>query len=82
MDRTQALIDEALRLPPEDRARIAAELIASVDGEPEPDAEAAWVREIEQRARRALASPEGGADWETVRRQVEDHLRHGPSHPD
>jgi hypothetical protein len=36
----EALLDSALKLPSEDRARIAAELIASLDGIPEAGVEA------------------------------------------
>ena len=48
------LIDElsalAKTLSAEDRARLAEELIESLDEEGDPDAEAAWDREIERRA--------------------------------
>jgi hypothetical protein len=41
MDSKQLLL-EALRLPEEERAALASELIDSVDSEADPDAEAAW----------------------------------------
>lgn len=56
-DRAEALLREALTLPPEERADVAAELLASLD-ETDPeliDIEAAWAAEIEKRARRVLA---------------------------
>jgi hypothetical protein len=43
---TRELLDEALQLPPEDRAQLAAELIESLD-DAEHDVEAAWAVEIE-----------------------------------
>ena len=47
------LVDElsarARALPAEDRARLAEELLESLQGETDADAEAAWDREIERR---------------------------------
>ncbi len=51
-DQTEKLLGEALKLPTPDRARLAAELIASVDGGAEPEAEAAWAAEIDRRVRK------------------------------
>lgn len=74
-DVSDRILDEALRLPIVDRARIAAELIASVDGAPDPDAERAWAEEIERRARRAIAGESSGEDWNVVRRRIGESLR-------
>ena len=38
----ERVLSEALRLDTRERAQIAAELIASLDGEPDEDVEAAW----------------------------------------
>ena len=43
------ILADILRLPAEERARLALELIRSLDGEPEPDAGQAWDAEIERR---------------------------------
>jgi putative addiction module component (TIGR02574 family) len=55
------LVDElsarAKALPAEDRARLAGELLESLHGEPDADAEAAWDAEIERR----VAEIESGA---------------------
>ncbi len=76
--RAQELLREALALPPEERADVAAELLASLD-EAEPadaaDVEAAWAAEIERRARRVLAGESAGIPWEEVRRRAESALR-------
>jgi putative addiction module component (TIGR02574 family) len=69
------ILEEALRLPVEERAEVAAELLASVDGEPDADADAAWAAEIDRRARRALAGQSQGRAWEDVRRDIEAKLR-------
>lgn len=43
------VLTEILRLPAEERARLALELLRSLDGEPDPDAASAWDAEIERR---------------------------------
>lgn len=48
MEATDILAD-ILRLPPEERARLARELIRSLDGETDADAAQAWDAEIERR---------------------------------
>jgi hypothetical protein len=69
------ILAEALGLAPEDRALIAAELLASL-GPDEPgdqDREAAWIAEIERRARAAIAgSP--AVDWPEARARILDRL--------
>ena len=76
-EQARRLLEEVLRLPIQDRAGFATEIIASLDGEADPGAEAAWAVEVEARARRALADPKGGTDWEIVRARVESKLRRG-----
>jgi hypothetical protein len=73
--RAQKVLGEALGLSDEERADVALELVASLDGPRDADAEDAWVVEIERRARRVLADPEGGEDWATARADIESKLR-------
>ena len=76
--RAQDVLREALALPLEERADVAAELLASLDdaaAERPADVEAAWAVEIERRARRALADESGGVAWDDVRRRAEADLR-------
>jgi putative addiction module component (TIGR02574 family) len=65
------VLADALRLEPDSRAEIAAELLASLDGPSEPDAEAAWDAEIERR----IAAIEAGdirlEPWSDVKRRIE-----------
>jgi len=49
------LLHEALGLSTEERAELAAELIASLDGPADVDVEAAWAAEIERRAAKVLS---------------------------
>ena len=76
--RAQDVLREALTLPLDERADVAAELLASLDdaaAERPADVEAAWAAEIERRARRALADESGGVAWDDVRRRAEAELR-------
>jgi putative addiction module component (TIGR02574 family) len=76
-DRAQQLLREALTLPVDQRADIAAELLASLDEPETMDAEtveAAWAREIERRATRVLAGESLGEPWEDVRARVARRL--------
>ena len=61
------ILEEALALPTDDRARVAAALIASLEEEgKDQDVEEAWAVEIEHRAERVLAGESQGASWEEV----------------
>ena len=72
--RAQIVLGEALSLTDEERADVALELVASLDGPTDTDAADAWVDEIERRARRVLADPNGGEDWAAVRVEIESKL--------
>lgn len=77
-DRAQDLLREALTLPIDERADVAAELLASLDdaGAEDPaEVEAAWAAEIEKRARRVMARESQGIPWEEVRARAEAELR-------
>jgi hypothetical protein len=66
-----AVLADALRLDEHARAELAAELLASLDGPADPDAETQWAAEIAQR----VASIEAGTailePWGDVRRRIE-----------
>ena len=67
------VLEEALQLAPKERAKIAAELLSSLDDQDE-DVKAAWAAEIVRRAADAEADPDDEEDWRTaledVRREV------------
>ena len=67
----RAVLVEALRLDPEARAEIAAELLASLDGPEDPDAEVAWAAEIERRVAEIEAGTAKLEAWEDVKRRIE-----------
>jgi len=70
-DAARHVLDQALQLTVAERAQVAAELLASIDGEPEADAEQAWAGEIERRAERALRGESKGLDADEVWNRVD-----------
>jgi putative addiction module component (TIGR02574 family) len=67
----QDVLADALRLEPDSRAEVAAELLASLDGPAEPDAEAAWDAEIERRITAIEAGTIRLEPWAEVKRRIE-----------
>lgn len=77
MAAVKEVLDKALKLSPEERASVAAELLESLEAAPEAEeaeVEAAWAAEIERRARRLLAGTSPGTPWAKVRRSIEKNL--------
>ncbi|NOK34693.1 addiction module protein [Corallococcus exercitus] len=69
------LLAQALRLSPDDRRRLAHELLDSLDGDVDAsDAEAAWGEEISRRAQEVLDGTAELVDWDDVRKQVTEEL--------
>ena len=66
----QQLLDASLALPSNERARVARELIASLDVDTDDDAEASWRVEIERRARELNEGSVELRDWAEVRREA------------
>lgn len=60
------ILESAMALSEEERAALAVELLATLDGEADPGAERAWVEEITRRAERARAGQTAGIDAEAV----------------
>jgi putative addiction module component (TIGR02574 family) len=67
----EAVLADALRLDVDSRAELAAELLASLDGPADPDAEAAWKVEIERRVAAIEAGRARLEPWEDVKRRIE-----------
>jgi putative addiction module component (TIGR02574 family) len=70
----EAVLADALRLDLDARAEIAAELLASLDGPADPDAEAAWAVEIERRVAAIEAGTVKLEPWEDVKRRIEKEI--------
>ena len=69
MDAKQ-LLEEALQLSDEERAALAGELIQSLEGEVDADAEAAWSAEIRARLDRVDAGTATAIPWSEARRRI------------
>jgi hypothetical protein len=67
-DRAHKLLEDALTLSDDERLDLADHLLSSLP----PDAE--WLAELERRARRALAEPNGGEAWDVVERRLAARL--------
>ena len=67
----EAVLARALRLDAKARAEVATEILASLDGPADPDAELAWADEIRSR----VADIESGVaqlePWDEIKRRVE-----------
>ena len=73
----EKVLEDALKLGLPERAELAAELLASLDGAPDEDAEAAWAAEIERRAARARSGDDSGRPWPEVRDRIRNGLAKG-----
>jgi putative addiction module component (TIGR02574 family) len=73
--RTDRLLHEALGLTVSERARLARELLASMDGEADTDTETAWADEIARREERAVGEHSRPVDWSEIREQAVSRLR-------
>ncbi len=67
----KAVLADALRLGPDERAELAVEVLASLDGPADADADSAWEDEV----RRRIAAIDAGTielePWEDVKHRIE-----------
>jgi putative addiction module component (TIGR02574 family) len=68
------VLADALRLNDDARADLAAELLASLDGPADPDAQEAWDAEIARRVEAVEAGSMALEPWEHVRRRIEKEV--------
>ena len=74
----EELRNAALTLPREERARLAHDLLLSLDDSTDreaPNSEEAWTREIERRARELADGSVEPVDWEVARERIARRLR-------
>ena len=64
------VLEEALRLPPEGRAALAARLLESLDDAVDEDAEAEWGNEIARRIDELNKRAVKTVPWSVARRQI------------
>jgi putative addiction module component (TIGR02574 family) len=70
----EKVLSEALSLDTRERAEIAAQLIASLDGERDEDVEAAWAAEVDRRIREVEAGRAKLVPWGDVERRIEKEI--------
>ena len=73
--RAKHLLDEAMALTTAERAELASELLASLDGEADEGAEEAWAKEIAKRAEDAVAGVGVTRDPDDVVSQIRANFR-------
>ena len=75
MPNRREILPKLLKLPARERARLATELVHSLDESEDPDAASAWLEELDRRAREAINGTAKLEDWTKVRRRIELRLR-------
>lgn len=71
---TPPVFADALRLDPDTRAELAAELLASLDGPADADAEAAWAAEIDRRVEAIESGAVKLEPWALVKQRIEKEI--------
>jgi putative addiction module component (TIGR02574 family) len=77
MARARDVLDQALHLPLKERARVAHELLTSLDegpAEDPADVERSWAEEIGQRVDAVEAGRAKSVAWSTVEREIRSDL--------
>ena len=69
------LLSNALALPVRERAKIAHELLLSLDDGADADAGETWAAELERRASEVCSGSVGTEDWETVKARLAQRWR-------
>jgi putative addiction module component (TIGR02574 family) len=69
------LRDEALALSTEQRAELARALLESLHEEADPDAEAAWISELDRRAQAVADGTARLVDWNDARERITAKLK-------
>lgn len=70
---SEKLLDEILRLPEDDRAAIAEQIIASLDSLDDPEVDKAWQAEINKRISELDTGRLSILTWEEVRNRLRTH---------
>ena len=75
MANRREILSDLLKLPAHERARLATELVQSLDESEDPDAAAVWLQELDRRAREVVSRTAKLEEWTKVRRRIELRLR-------
>ncbi len=74
------LLAQVLRLPRQERARVAEQLLSSLE-ESEEEVAAAWAIELERRSREVAEDRVQTIDWETARADILKELQERRARP-
>ena len=69
-DKTQAIVEQSLKLSPPERADVAEQLLASLDDALDSDVEKAWQEEVQQRLQQVERGEVKAIPWEEVQRRL------------
>jgi hypothetical protein len=69
----EEVLKKALQLSESERARVAAELLASLEPDIETRDGDAWIAEVERRAQAAIAGAPG-LSWDETRARIEERI--------
>ncbi len=72
---TKKILDAALKLPEKEKIQVIDELLAGIEGEPDPDAETAWADEIARRTHEITQGTVKPVPWSEVKRLAAERLR-------
>lgn len=72
---TTDLLSAALQLPERERAKLAHELLRSLDQQEDADVDEAWLAEVERRAEELADGSVTPVDWTIARRRIVQRLR-------
>ena len=67
------ILEQVLRLAPTERARLAADVLSSLE-EPEEEIAAAWTAELERRSEEVADGRVHPVDWDTTRLEILEEL--------
>jgi len=67
---SRSILDQAMKLPANERAEVAEQLIESLDPHPDSDTENAWQKEIQQRLEEIESGVANTIPWEEVKRRL------------
>ena len=70
----KAVLADALRLGPNERAELAVEVLASLDGPADTNAESAWEQEVRRRIEAIDAGTIELEPWEDVKHRIEKDI--------
>ncbi len=68
--KSQVVLEEALKLSPNERAEVAEQLIASLEEAPDTAVEEAWQQEVQRRLQQVERGEVKTIPWEEVQRRL------------